>query len=240
MAKKASLSGKIIPLKDFQNKLEKKLFKNRPAQKLLREAITPIVAETINKAIADSKSHFRPYDVGGSRLVGELGVGSDGKPDKEKLNKAWEIMQFVGNLGSSVSTLKLSLAKGRKFATFEFNIRKSNFYDHFRTNYISMSGGKTVKVPWMKNFLIGIPTIEGYGFVEPGSRKFKPDSSRTGLGHMIKVKIPSKQYKLLGYGEDKAFGAIIQNANKRLTSARFAEQLKKAISRALRRLRRIK
>jgi hypothetical protein len=233
----ANLKGRVEALKGFEEKIRKKVLESREAQNAIKNQILPVVTEAINKGISDSQHHFKPYEVGGAELVGQLGVGSGGKPDREKLDKAWEAMQFVGNLGSSVSSIKLSLAKGSKFATFEFKISKKAFYEHFRTNYVSLSDGEATTVQWMKNFLVGIPTIDGYGFIGPNSAKFKIASSRTGLGHMTKVKIPSRQFQLEGYGEDKAFGAVIENVRKRLSSKAFADELAARLTKALRRKR---
>lgn len=230
----ANLKGKITTLKGFEKKLQEKVFTSRAAQNAFKEKILPVVTEAINSAIKSSQNHFKPYEVGGDELVGQLGVGSGGTPDKDKLNKAWQILQFVGKLGSSVSNLKISLAKGSKFATFDFSIDKEAFYNHFRTTYVSKSEGESTVVTWMKNFLIGIPTIDGYGFVGPESPKFKLASSRTGLGHMTKVRIPSRQFQLVGYGEDKAFGAIVENIKKQFKSKSFTDEVARRIAQAIR------
>lgn len=233
----ANLRGRIQTLKDFEKKLFEKVFSSKEAQDAVKKKILPIVTETINEAIADSQHHFKPHEVGGPTLVGQLGVGAGGSPDREKLEKAWEILQFVGNLGSSVSKLNLSLAKGSRFAKFEFKINKEKFYDHFRTNYISLTHDQAIEIPWMKNFLLGIPTIDGYTFIPKNSKRYKPGSSRTGLGHMGKTKVPSRQFELVGYGEDRAFGAIIENATKRLNSPQFAKKIQEAIASSLKRRR---
>ena len=166
-------------------------------------------------------------------MVGALGVGAGGTPDKEKLNDAWKLLQVIG-IADSISSLKLSLAKGSKFATFDFSINKEAFYNHFRTTYVSHSKSESTLVKWMENYLRGIPVIDGYGFVIPGHPKFKEASSRTGLGHMVKVKIPSRQFQLPGYGEDRAFGAVMASIKNKFTSTAFTTEMAKKISQALR------
>lgn len=230
---KFKLKGKIETLKGFEEKLQAKLFSDRTAQNAFKAKIFPVVAEAFNDAIEAERHHFQPFKTGGDDLVGALGVGSGGNPDKEKLNDAWKLLQVIG-VAESISSLKLSLAKGSKFATFDFEINKEAFYNHFRTTYVSHSKHLSTLVKWMENYLRGIPKIQDYGFVTPDEPRFKEASSRTGLGHMVKVRIPSRQFSLPGYGENRAFGAVISSIKNKLTSTEFTTEMSKKIAQALR------
>jgi hypothetical protein len=224
-------TGKVEILKDFEEKIRKK-FEGAMLRNFKKEALPPLV-DAINRAITAEKEHFQPLKQGGVELAAQLGVGRGGEILTNKLNSAWKLLLIADE--DSVSKASLFLSKGSKFGKFQFTINRDAFYNAARTTYLSTQSKEFGKIQWMKNYLRGIPTIDGYRFVGRGERGFNEEKSRTGEGIMKKTRVPSKQFSLQGYGEKKAFGAIEDAINSRLKNNKFKTDMKNAIRRALRR-----
>lgn len=224
---------KIEEVGNIEEKIRKKFVGK--ALNNFKNDILPTIERAINRAITDAKEHFQPHVQGGDELVGKLGVGKDGEPLTQKLENAWKVMLLGKEEEGStrVSSLTLSLSKGPTFARLSFSIDRDKFYKAKPTNYLSFQSEVFQEIPWMKHFLRGMPVIDDYRYVGEGERGFKDERSRTGLGHMSKTRVPSRQFSLRGYGEQKAFGAIESAIKERLTNSSFRTSLKGSIKKAL-------
>lgn len=224
-------TARVENIKDMEEKIRKKF--EGAALRNFKKEVLPTLSEMVNRAITASKEHFQPLKQGGTELAAKLGVGRGGEILDDKLNNAWKLLLITDT--DSVSKASLFLSKGTKFGRFEFTIDREKFYRAPKTNYLATQSNEFGRIPWMKHYLLGMPTIEGYRFVGRGDRNFNEDKSRTGEGHMSKTKVPSRQFSLPGYGEQKAFGAIEDAINSRLRNGAFKTELRESIKRALRR-----
>jgi len=245
----------IANVKINLNKLEKVLrdsIARGLASSVVKAEVEKATVVEIEKAVEANQNLFRP-DVGpggGDELVGQLGIGQDGRPLKERYagsDAAWRLLNPIrGNAArGGVSTLSSRFDQKRvgKFGVLNYTINLDSFFTNFRSVYL---GSSSQKISWMQNLIDGIPIaqlvefppgVTGHAFVNSGP-DFNPDSSRTGLGHMValeRLKIPSQQFTFAGRGRASTFGKLLSDIERRLSSSRYRKDIEKRIAASINR-----
>ena len=198
---------------------------NRWSQR--RQDIRRVVAEEVENTINTNRDRFQPQraTLGGPETVGILGVGKDGTPDFDKLRNAYKLL--IPTQGSTISKLGIAFQRrASRFGRVTFNINLDRFYNADITNYVAPSDGQFIQVPWMQNFIMGVAAPE-HAFIDESDPEYRPASSRTGLGHMVRISdngpiaIPRQQLSYPGVGEEATFGVLLRRIQKRLESRKF-------------------
>ncbi len=218
------------------------------AAKNLKTQVTLLAKKEIERIVDKNQALFRP-DVGpggGPELVGQLGIGQGGTPSEGKYrgkDGAWSLLKP----GQAAASLKSSFVQRRrgKFAILNYEINLAEFFENFRSTYISRKrGDDPLKISWMQNMIDGIPIaqlrdfppgVTGYAFVDSGPN-FNPLFSRTGLGHMValeRLKIPAQQFTFKGRGRAATFGKLVSDIEKALISNRFKTKLETSIAKSI-------
>ena len=214
------------------------------ATKQIKSDVEKIAIAEIERAVDINQNLFRPDagPGGGDNLVGELGIGQDGRPLKEKYagkDAAWSLLK-PGTASAKLSSSFRRVRAG-KFGILNYEVDLTAFFNNFRSVYI---GSRNEKIQWMQNLIDGVPIaqlvefppgVTGYAYVD-GGPDFNPESSRTGFGHMValeRLKIPSQQFTFRGRGRANTFGKLLKDINKRFASNKFKQAIEKRIAKSI-------
>lgn len=207
---------------------------DRASIEAFRRRVIPLVEKQIEKAVTDTQDRFRPDRVGRGELIGQLGIGSDGREDTNKITNAWRLL-----IPTEADVAKISSSFARnvnKFGRISFTIDIDRFFNQELTTYTSeVRRGGVIGVQWMRHFIDGLE-VQGHAFVDDFDPDFRFDSSRTGLGHMVRldrVTIPRQQFELRGQGRGQTFGKLFENVERNLKDSSFQGRLAVVIARAL-------
>lgn len=265
MAKFLSISDNALQrfTKDVQEAINKKLT-SPAARARLTNQVKPFIAEEIAHAIAGAGGTgntvaaraFQPLkQPNADDIVGRLGVGDDGRPNREKLSNGWRLLipsrsgRRTGETAVSVNgSFSASGFRAGDFGRFEYLIDLAAFYNA-RVNTFGYFSRKTangssaavdalVIIPWMKNFIEGTQ-VSGYGFVRPGSKTFNKTRNsprfgqitRTGLGYLIRI--PSGSFRIQAAAPNP-FDVVLTSISRKFRSTQFSRELERRIVAALR------
>ena len=203
-----------------------------------RQDIRKTVLTEIESVVEANKDRFQPQrsTLGGPETVAQLGVGNNGAPDTEKLRRAYKLL--IPARSSTISTVRVSFQRrASRFGKVEFNLNIDRFFDAEATNYLSSharANGEISVIPWMKNFIFGF-AVQDYAFIDSSDPDFHEKSSRTGLGHMIKigeekVQVPRRQFAFAGVGTGQTFDILFTRVKKRLERASFINKIEQIIA----------
>jgi len=200
----------------------------------IREPLLKITREQIRLAAKEVKDQFNPSkaSVGwdNEELVGKLGIGLGGRPLTAKMNTAWAWL-----VPASVDDLKGSFGKGAVFGRVRYIIdlseKEGSFYNNFDTTYMATSRGNHDLIPWMQIYIDGMDRFYGFMYVERGDPLFRPNSSRTGIGHMIGGRGGS--FNFPGVGRNKTFEVLLTAIKERFNNAGVKGAITKIIKRGM-------
>lgn len=225
--------------KDFEESVIKEMTNRYSAR---RRRVELAVEEEINAAIESSKALLQPHrgPLGGEEMVGMLGIGDETskKPAIEKMRNVYKLLQPVrrGRFAKMSSQFK---RRADRFGNITYTASLTNIYKANLATYTSYSGGRK-RIPWLQNFIHGIETPD-HAYVDKFSPMFHPDSSRTGIGHMVKKDftvgkgrrkrtIPGRQFSFDGVGEAATFGVIFDRIAARLRKPSFIKKIESIIA----------
>jgi len=163
-------------LGQFKEELNKKI--GRVARETVI-AMKPLVNKAVDRAIEKNKSDFIPTD----DEAHELGVGSDGSLDRDKIDQAYRGMLTAANNG--VTSTETKATPGTGLGTVGLIKAQVNFQVLFKTDLAQVlatnnkKSQELINIPWLEWLLEG-QTIQSWHF-EPGIVR---DHSRTGKGIM--------------------------------------------------------
>lgn len=202
----------------------------------VKDLLPKHAAHYITKVINQDnvKSQFNPMiaNVGldNRELVGKIGIGLGGKVLDNKMSMAYT--RLIPGEGDRAINLKTSFSNTIIFGKVEYIINLSQapgtFYDTFHTTYI---GSNHLRIPWMKIYIDGLDRFENYIYIDGADPRFNRKSSRTSIGHMIKLEGGS--YEFDGVGRNLTFGVLLDALKKEFNSSRAKASLVVAIKSAM-------
>lgn len=244
--------------KRFIQSIENRLTEPTVRNKLSNE-VRKYVAKTVREAIGgkglsgntEAAIAFQPLkQPDAEEIVGRLGVGKGGRPNKEKLANAWRLLlpsetgrRTKSSAAQIIGGFSKAAFKSGDFGHFSLRIDLEAFYSarvstygyYNRKNKFAPNEDGLIIIEWMRDYIEGT-RVEGYNFIKPNTQRFKKafarntSVSRTGYGFLARV--PSKNFRIWKRPADP-YDALLDAIADAYSAPKFKREMGRIIKRVL-------